>query len=241
MKKDRGPSELPTILWIICYRSSRLLRESHLPPPLPGVLHFVRFKYVQLHLHNSQRCRLAYPVLKFCQEFFLTPSGLAPRAEHCGPECRANVINRTLRRNLHARSSAVASRVGARIVSPKLSDSCFGFLRKDLMGSASAWAAAKDTQASTTPPGFREPPHRQRRPSLSWGDVFRGFPAISERPCCRCDGRRKDCGGPCGGRPHQASMGFDRIAQFRYRLLSGGYEHVHADFRYSRDSFDEVR
>jgi len=43
-KKDRGPSELPTILWIICYRSSRLLRGSHLPPPLPGVLHYVRLK-----------------------------------------------------------------------------------------------------------------------------------------------------------------------------------------------------
>jgi len=29
------------------------------------------------------------------------------------------------------------------------------------MGSPSAWAAANDTQASPTPPGFREPPHRQ--------------------------------------------------------------------------------
>jgi hypothetical protein len=34
---------------------------------------------------------------------------------------------------------------------PKSSDSYFGFLRKGVMGYASAWAAAKDAQASPTP------------------------------------------------------------------------------------------
>ena len=34
---------------------------------------------------------------------------------------------------------------------PKLSGSYFGFLRKDPMGSASAWDAAKNAQASQTP------------------------------------------------------------------------------------------
>jgi hypothetical protein len=37
---------------------------------------------------------------------------------------------------------------------PELSDSNFGFGGRARWGLPSAWAAAKDTQASTTPPGF---------------------------------------------------------------------------------------
>jgi len=87
-----------------------------------------------------------------------------------------------------------------------LSDSNFGFCGRARWGLPSAWATAKDTQASTTPPGVQEPPHRQRRPSQSWGTAFRGFLAISERLCCRWDGRRRDCGGPCG---RQTPSGLD--------------------------------
>jgi len=36
-----------------------------------------------------------------------------------------------------------------------LSDSNFDFCGRARWGLPSAWAAAKDTQASTTPPGFR--------------------------------------------------------------------------------------
>ena len=100
-----------------------------------------------------------------------------------------------------------AERLGISIfLQPKLSDSNFGFCGRARWGLPSAWAAAKDPPASTTPPGVREPPHRQRRSSLSWGAVFRGFRSLSERPCCRCDGRRRDCGGPSG---RQTPSGLD--------------------------------
>jgi len=63
-------------------------------------------------------------------------------------------------------------------------------------------------------PGFTDAPGVSRTSSQAAsavsvvGVVLRGFPAISERLCCRCDGRRKDCGGPCG---RQTPAGLDGI------------------------------
>jgi len=70
------------------------------------------------------------------------------------------------------------------------------------MGLRSAGAAAKDTEASPTPPGLLD-----KIVTGSDGGLCRGlFPSgavwLTERDGCRWDWHRKNCGGPCGAQTH---------------------------------------
>jgi len=40
--------------------------------------------------------------------------------------------------------------------------------------------------------------NRQRRQWLSWDVSSGAVRTYLSGTCCRCDGRRRDCGGPCG-------------------------------------------